>query len=93
MWMRIFPNIANEILRPSVDEMGQEISLQSDNWRKLIQQLQITPKISLKFEVQSSLHFLCYGIRAQLTAGPACVQKETIQPCRLLGHNLLRKKQ
>ncbi len=41
-------------------------------------------KNSLKFEVESSLHFLCYGMGAQLTAEPACVQKETIQPCRRL---------
>jgi hypothetical protein len=34
--MRVFPNIANQILRPSVDQMGQEISLQTDNWRDVI---------------------------------------------------------
>lgn len=43
-------------------------------------------KNSLKFEVESSLHFFFYGMGAQLTAGPSCVQEETIQPCRLLGH-------
>ncbi len=35
---------------------------------------------SLKFEVESSLHFLCYGMDVWLTAEPACVQKETIEP-------------
>ncbi len=50
-------------------------------------------KNSLKFEVESSLHFFFYGMGAQLTAGPACVQEETIQPCRLLGHKLLKKRQ
>jgi hypothetical protein len=66
----------------------QEISLQFDKWRNLIQQPQFTHKSTPNihsFEVGSSLHFFPYGmVCAQLTAGPACVQKETTQPCRLL---------
>jgi hypothetical protein len=60
----------------------QEISLQFDKWRDLIQQPQFThkstPKIhsNLKLDPASTFSLMAWE-GAQLTAGPACVQKET----------------
>jgi hypothetical protein len=46
-----------------------------------------TPKIhsNLKLDPASTFSLMAWE-GAQLAAGPACVQKETTQPCRLLHH-------